>query len=95
MVAKFLPAFLSAGDESDLSYYLAPGAHVIPLAGSVELLGSPAVSELGSEAGVRRTVIAAARVSDPASGSTYPLAYRLDLVKRDRWYVSSIQGAVS
>jgi hypothetical protein len=96
LVGKFLPAYLAAGSESDLSYLLAPGAEAIPLGGSVHLLGVSDVSQLGSGEGPRRTLLVAARVSDPSSGATYPLAYRLAVVKqRDRWYVSSVQGAVS
>lgn len=95
LLAKFLPAYLSAGEESDLSYYLAPGAGVIPLGGAYELLGASGLSQLGSGEGAVRTVIAATQVRDPASGGSYPLAYRLQLVKRGRWYVQSVQGAVS
>jgi Conjugative transposon protein TcpC len=94
LVAKFLPVYLSATEESELSYLLAPGAAVIPLAGSLELLGAAASGQIGSGVGPRRTVIASARVRDPASGATYPLAYRLELVKRSRWYVEGVQGAL-
>jgi hypothetical protein len=95
LVGKFLPAYLAAAEESDLSYLLAPGAVVTPLAGSLELLGAPGVSQLGSGEGPRRTVIASARVRDPASGAAYPLAYRLELIRRTRWYVRAIQGAAA
>jgi hypothetical protein len=33
-------------------------------------------------------------VRDPASGAVYPLAYRLELEKRGRWYVSGVEGAL-
>jgi len=94
LVGKFLPAYLAAGKESGLSYFLAPGAEVIPLGGSLEPLGAPRASQLGPGEGARRTVIAAARVREPAGGATYPLAYRLEVVKRGRWYVSAVEGAV-
>jgi hypothetical protein len=52
------------------------------------------VSQLGSDEGPSRTVLAAARVADPASGAVYPVAYRLELVKRGgRWYVEAVEGA--
>jgi len=92
--AKFLPAYLSASEGSDLSYLLAPGAAVAPLAGTLELRGARIAGQLGSDEGARRTVIASARVRDPASGAVYPLAYRLELAKRGRWYVSGIEGAL-
>jgi hypothetical protein len=94
LVAKFLPVYLSATEESDLSYLLAPGAAITPLAGSLELLGVSGVDQLGSGEGARRTVIASARVRDPASGAIYQLAYRLELVRRDRWYLRGVEGVL-
>ncbi|MGH2974748.1 MAG: conjugal transfer protein [Solirubrobacterales bacterium] len=94
LVAKFLPAYLSASEDSDLSYLLAPGAAVTPLAGALELRGTRLAGQLGSSEGDRRTVIASAWVRDPESGAVYPLAYRLELVKRGRWYVSGVEGAL-
>ena len=94
LVRRFLPTYLSARGESELSYLLAPGAGVIPLAGAVELLGLGEVSQLGPGVGPRRTVIASARVRAAVGGAVYPLAYRLSLVKRSRWYVEAVQGAL-
>lgn len=95
LVEKFLPAYVSAGSPGDLSYLLAPGAVVIPLAGSLELLGAPgAVSQLGEGEGARRTVIVACRLRDPGSGAVYRLAYRLGVIKRNRWYVESVEGGL-
>jgi hypothetical protein len=96
LVAKFLPAYLAAGDESDLRYYLAPGASVIPLGGAVKPAGVSGVTQLGATEGGRRQVIAFVRVEEPSSGATYPLAYRLALVRRaGRWYVAAVEGAVA
>jgi hypothetical protein len=94
LVAKFLPAYFTAREGSDLSYLLAPGAAVAPLAGALELRGARLAGQLGSGEGATRTVIASARVRDPASGAVYPLAYRLELVKHGRWYVSGVEGAL-
>jgi hypothetical protein len=94
LVEKFLPAYLTAKQASDLSYLLAPGAEAIPLAGSLELLGTPTDAQLGSEEGTRRTVVASASVREPVSGAVYPLAYRLEVVRRGRWYVSGVEGAL-
>jgi hypothetical protein len=94
LVGKFLPAYLSSSEASELTYLLAPGAAVAPLAGELEPLDERVAGQLGSGEGSRRTVIASARVSDPASGAVYPLAYRLQLVKRGRWYVSGVEGAL-
>lgn len=94
LVEKFLPAYLTAKQASDLSYLLAPGADVVPLAGSLELQGALRVRQLGSEEGPRRTLLASASVREPTSGAVYPLAYRLEVVRRGRWYVSGVEGAL-
>ena len=73
-----------------------PGASVVPLAGSLELLGAPgAVSQLGDGEGARRTVVVACRLRDPSSRAVYRLAYRLGVIKRNRWYVESVEGGLS
>jgi hypothetical protein len=96
LVERFLPAYLSAGESSKLSYYLAPGTEVVPLGGALEPLGSPTVAQLGEGEGPRREVIASQRVSEPGSGAGYPLAYRLKVVERaGRWYVAAVEGAVA
>jgi hypothetical protein len=96
LVEKFIPAYVSARTPSDLSYLLAPGAGVVPLAGSLDLLGAPgAPAQLGDGEGRRRTVIVACRLRDPASGAVYRLAYRLGLLRRDRWYVQAVEGTLS
>ena len=94
LVAKFLPTYLAAADPGSLSYFLAPGAAVQPLGGAIQFRALTGVSQLGSDEGPSRTVLAAARVADPASGAVYPVAYRLELVKRGgRWYVEAVEGA--
>jgi hypothetical protein len=96
LAAKFLPAYLAARSARDLSYLLAPGASVVPLAGTLELLGSGgSVAQLGDGEGRRRTVVVSGRFRDPASGAVYRLAFRLELVRRNRWYVQSVEGALS
>jgi hypothetical protein len=96
LVAKFLPEYLAAGDAGSLSYFLAPGASVRPLGGAIEFRAITGVTQLGSGEGPSRSVLAAARVGDPVSGAVYPVAYRLELVKRGgRWYVEAIEGAGS
>jgi hypothetical protein len=93
LVAKFAPQYLSASESSDLAYLLAPGASVMPLGGAVRFVLLSRLSQLGSGEGPRRTVLAAVRVADPASGAIYPLLYRLEVVKQGRWYVGAIEGA--
>lgn len=95
LVRRFLPAYLAAGAGRELSYLLAPGATVSPPGGGLRLLALVGVEQGGSGEGVRRTAIASVRVRDPISGATYPLAYRVEVVRRGRWYVESVQGALS
>lgn len=96
LVAKFLPEYVAASDPGSLSYLVAPGAVVQPLAGALSLAGVSGVSQLGPGEGPRRAVLAAARLSDPESGASYPVVYRLALRKGGgdgRWYVEAIEGA--
>jgi hypothetical protein len=95
LVSKFISEYVSAGDQGALSYLLAPGAAVLPLGGAVQLQGISGVSQLGSGEGPRRSVLAAARISDPASGAIYPVVYRLELVRDGRWYVDAVEGSAS
>jgi hypothetical protein len=75
---------------------LAPGAAVTPLGGALAPLGTPgSVSQLGEGEGSSRTVLVSGRFRDPVSGATYPLAYRLQVVSHGRWYVRSVEGALS
>jgi hypothetical protein len=95
LVEKFLPAYVEASEPSDLAYFVAPGAVVQPLGGGLDFAALSAVTQLGSGEGPRREMLAAARLTDPASGATYPVVYRLELVKGARWYVREVEGALA
>jgi hypothetical protein len=95
LVRRFLPAYLTAASPGDLSYLLAPDAAVTPPGGGFELVAVASVKQVGSGEGARRTAIATARVRDAVSGAVVPFAYRLGLVRRDRWYVERVEGALS
>jgi hypothetical protein len=96
LAAKFLPAYLRARSARDLSYLLAPGASITPLAGVLVPLGTAgSVSQLGEGEGRRRTVLVAGRFRDSASGAVYRLAYRLRVVRRNRWCVEAVEGGLS
>ena len=94
LVRRFLPAYLSATDPGDLSYLLAPGARVTPLGGALRLLAVGMVKQEGDGEGPRRTAIATARVREPG-GASLRLAYRIEVVRRGRWYVEGVEGALS
>lgn len=95
LVRRFLPAYLSAASPGDLAYLLAPGATVTPPGGGFELVAVASVKQVGGGEGGRRTAVATARVRDTATGAIVPVAYRLRLIRRDRWYVARVEGALS
>jgi hypothetical protein len=96
LVGKFLPAYLSSADWRELSYLLIPGAEIIPLGGQVELVRVGDVQQLGGGEGPRRDLLVSAWVEEPVRGATYPLGYRLEVLRRGgRWYVSAVEGAVA
>ncbi|HEX4304820.1 MAG TPA: conjugal transfer protein [Solirubrobacterales bacterium] len=97
LVAKFLPDYLAAGSSRELAYFLAPEAAVVPLGGEVEAVSIGQPEQLGEGEGPRRDLLVGARLKDPAAaGVVYPAAYRLQVVRRaGRWYVATVEGAVS
>jgi Conjugative transposon protein TcpC len=95
LVRRFLPAYFSASSPADLSYLLAAGAVVVPPGSGLRLLGVSAVKQIGDGEGRQRTVLATVRVRDPLSDASLGLAYRLDVARDGRWYVSRVEGALS
>jgi hypothetical protein len=93
LARRFLRSYVEADSAGQLAYFVAPGAFAQPLGGAVRFLAVSAIDQADSGEGARRTVIARIRVKDAASGAVYPLAYRLELVKRTRWYVAKVRGA--
>lgn len=96
LVRRFLPVYISAPGAEELSYLLAPGARVTPPGGGLEVTDVPSVKQLGSAEGHRRIVVSEARVRDSLSGSSFGLAYRLEVTRSGgRWYVERVEGALS
>jgi hypothetical protein len=93
LAERFLARYLSAGDAGGLGYLTAPGARIEPAGPDLQLLE---VVRLGRGPGRRgrRTVLVEVRARDRATRAVYPLEYRLHLVRRDRWYVAGVQGAL-
>ena len=94
LTERFLAGYLSADDAEDLGYLSVPGARIEPVGPDLELLELVRVGQSGPSLGRRRTVLVEVRARDRATRSVYPLQYRLDLVRRDRWYVAGVQGAL-
>jgi hypothetical protein len=94
LAERFLATYLSGSGGGDLAYLVPPGATIAPVEGGLRLVELTDVGQLDEASGSRRTLLAQARVRDPATRVTYPVAYRLEVVRRDRWYVSGVQGAL-
>jgi hypothetical protein len=89
---RFLAAYVSG--DGDLTYLAAPGAGIDPLAPGLRLADVDAVGQLRATAS-QRTVLVEATLQDTAAGTRYGVAYRLELVRRERWYVARVAGAPS
>jgi hypothetical protein len=94
LARRFLPAYLAARSGADISYLLAPGAQVTPPGGGLSVSTVTAVKQLGDGEGARRRVIATVLARGPL-GARYELAYRLLVVRRGRWYIERVEGALS
>ena len=94
LAERFLAGYLSMGDGDGLGYLTVPGARIEPAGADLELLEVLQVGQAGSSPPGRRTVLVSLRARDRTTRVVYPLEYRLDLVRRDRWYVARVQGAL-
>jgi hypothetical protein len=91
LVERFLAAYVSGQDAGGLAYLVAPGAVIAAMPGGLTLSAVERVGQLRQ--GMRRRLVEAdVEVRDRVSGASYPLAYRLELEHRDRWYVAGVQG---
>lgn len=95
LVGRFLGAYLAGQDPSGLAYFLAPGTLVPPIGAGLSMVSLDAVGREFEPTSTDASVLAAVHARDAQSGAVYPLRYRLGLVHRDRWYVSSLAGAPS
>lgn len=65
-----------------------------PMPPGLQLVSLEQVNQSGPAGAAGVPVVALVRVRDRGSGAVYPLRYRLRLVRRDRWYVAALGGAV-
>jgi hypothetical protein len=86
---RFFQSFL-AGDAEQLSYFVPPGVRIGALGQPQEMAGLVSVMQLAPAAGRAREVLVTVRARDAASGATYTLAYRVRLVRDDRWLVAAL-----
>jgi hypothetical protein len=91
VLEQFFGHFL-AGRSGDLSYLVPPGVRIEALSGGYELAGMSSLAAVGPVTGSARTVLATVRARETRSRVVYSLRYRVGLVRRDRWYVASINS---
>jgi hypothetical protein len=89
VLTRFLRAYL-AGDSGGLSYLVAPRARIAAVSGRFELLSLASVLSVGAGDGGRRSVLVMVHARDLGSRALYMLRYRVELVRRDRWYVAEL-----
>jgi hypothetical protein len=93
LVRRFLREYLSGADAGALAYLLAPDATVAPMPPGLAVVSIDALDEVASSPGpAHRTVRASVSVRDRRTGSVYPLSYRIDIGRRDRWHVVAVAG---
>lgn len=93
LAERFVRAYLSGGDSDALAYLLAPGAAVAPMPGGLAVVSFDGVDQVAATVTARRrSVRASVTVRDRETGAVYPLGYRLEVVKHDRWHVAEVAG---
>jgi hypothetical protein len=89
VLTRFFDAFL-AGDSAQLEYLVPAGVRIGALEEPHELVALGSIAQLSGDDARERTVVAAIRARDVATGAIYGLRYRLRLVRGDRWYVAAV-----
>jgi Conjugative transposon protein TcpC len=90
VVTRFFRAFL-AGRSADLEYLVAAGTRIAALGQPYELASVDSVERVGG-GGSRPTVLVSVRARDVRSRAVYALRYRVELVRRDCWYVAAVNA---
>ncbi|MBE2317826.1 conjugal transfer protein [Solirubrobacter sp. CPCC 204708] len=92
VVSRFLTAYL-AGDAGELSFFTPTGVRIGALAAEHELVDVTSLALVAPAQGRVREVMATVRAKDAATGATYGLRYRLQLVREDRWLVAAVNSS--
>lgn len=91
LVRKFLAVYLG-GRPDQLNFYTPPATRITPLGRDLTLRRVEQVQQVGDSAGHTRRLLVQALIRDPTTRTVYPMRYRLDVVRRDRWLVRGVDG---
>lgn len=90
---RFLGDYLSGVEAGKLKFYLAPGTQLPPLEGGYRLVTPlQSVEQIGEGSDTARSLVVTANVLDQTTNVKYTWQYLIDVVQRDRWYVTRIEG---
>jgi Conjugative transposon protein TcpC len=92
VLTRFFREYL-AGAADELAYLVPAGVRIGALGEPHRLAGLVSIAQLGAPDRDGRDVLATVRARDEATGTVYPLRYRVRLVRRDRWYVAAVNKA--
>jgi hypothetical protein len=93
VVSRFLRTYL-AGDSAGLAYLVPARVRIAtPAAHGYELADIDSLAEAAAPKPGVLELLAAVRVRELDGGAVLAQAYRLRLVRRDRWYVADINGS--
>lgn len=92
LTERFVREYVAGASRSALAYLLLPGADVVPLPPGLRVMSIDGLDQETPTTAGRRSVVASVRVREASTGAVYPLAYRLDVARRDRWYVAAVAG---
>lgn len=95
VVRRFMRGYLGGADPVALRYLVAQGAAIAPLRRGYSVVSIKRLSVAGTDAGSRRRLLVDVRVRDRASRAVYGLRYALAVARRDRWYVTAVDGGAA
>jgi hypothetical protein len=92
LAARFVRAYVAGAGRASLAYLLLPGIRLVPMPPGLRVVSVDALDQATATQAGHRSVVVSVRVRETDTGTVYPLAYRLDVERRDRWYVAAVAG---
>ena len=93
LATRFIRSYVAGVGRASLAYLLLPDTRVATMPPGLRVLSVDAIDQdVASLRPRRRAVVVSVRAGDADSGAIYPLAYRLTIERRDRWYVAAVAG---